>query len=245
MHSICKKSSHGIPLDVKLKACFLELMNEALDRELHDNLKFKHRKFSYGYEDVESVYLTEDEIRKLYKFDFSDDKKHDKKQDQVRDLFVIGCVTRLRFGDYSTLKPENIRGKLIEIFSTEKTGEQITVPLHEYVEDFYKKYNGFPKKMTVQKFNEYLKQVCEKAGLTETGRPQSDPKIPLHNLVSSHTARRSFCTNHYLSGFPAIDLMKISGHRTERAFLKYVKVSKQKVAERLQAHIDMRKMKVV
>jgi integrase len=43
------------------------------------------------------------------------------------------------------------------------------------------------------------------------------------NLLSTHTARRSFATNLFLSGFPAISIMKITGHTTEKSFMKYIK----------------------
>ena len=44
-------------------------------------------------------------------------------------------------------------------------------------------------------------------------------------------------TNYYLQGFPTIDLMKITGHKTEKAFLKYIRVSKLDTAKRLNLHI--------
>lgn len=52
-------------------------------------------------------------------------------------------------------------------------------------------------------------------------------------LISSHTCRRSFCTNMYLSGFPAKELMKISGHKNHAAFMRYVKVDNQQAANRV------------
>ena len=55
-------------------------------------------------------------------------------------------------------------------------------------------------------------------------------------LVSSHTARRSFATNLYKSGFPAISIMQITGHRTETAFLKYIKVTPKEHAKLLALH---------
>jgi integrase len=75
------------------------------------------------------------------------------------------------------------------------------------------------------------------AELNEVGRDSARPKDILADLVSSHTARRSFATNYYLQGFPTIDLMKITGHRTERSFLKYIRVSKLDTAKRLSEHI--------
>ena len=86
---------------------------------------------------------------------------------------------------------------------------------------------------------EYVKSKKQAllAEFTELGRISARPKNILADLVSSHTARRSFATNYYLQGFPTIDLMKITGHRTERSFLKYIRVSKLDTAKRLSAHI--------
>ena len=55
-------------------------------------------------------------------------------------------------------------------------------------------------------------------------------------LVSAHTARRSFATNLYKSGFPSISIMAITGHKTESSFLRYIKVSKEEHAKLLMLH---------
>jgi integrase len=52
-------------------------------------------------------------------------------------------------------------------------------------------------------------------------------------MISSHTARRSFCTNEYLKGTPALTIMKVSGHKTESSFLKYIKISSKEHAEKM------------
>ncbi len=56
-----------------------------------------------------------------------------------------------------------------------------------------------------------------------------------YELISSHTCSRSFCTNMYLSGFPAEELMKISGHKSPAAFMRYIKVDNFQAADRLKA----------
>lgn len=53
---------------------------------------------------------------------------------------------------------------------------------------------------------------------------------PKFAWVSSHTARRSFCTNEYLAGTPIDLIMAISGHKTEKAFKKYIKADTIKKA---------------
>jgi hypothetical protein len=55
-------------------------------------------------EDVDACYLTAQEILKLYRYDLSMCSRLEK----VRDLFVFGCYTGLRYSDYSNIKPENI-----------------------------------------------------------------------------------------------------------------------------------------
>jgi hypothetical protein len=40
----------------------------------------------------------------------------------------------------------------------------------------------------------------------------------------------------YLAGIPTLDIMKITGHKTEREFLKYIRVTKEQTAEFLSNH---------
>ncbi len=94
-----------------------------------------------------------------------------------------------------------------------------------------------PKPISNQKFNHYLKIVCLLSGIdsmesrtrTEGGvlKTTSSPKWM---LVSSHTGRRSFCTNMYKRGLPTITIMAISGHTTEKSFLRYIKVTQEEHA---------------
>ena len=52
--------------------------------------------------------------------------------------------------------------------------------------------------------------------------------------VSSHTCRRTFCTLKFLKGMPAQAIMKFSGHKTERNFLKYLKLDAELTAVKYQ-----------
>ena len=106
------------------------------------------------------------------------------------------------------------------------------------------KYDGkLPEKLKNQPFNRAIKKVCKKAkikteetkSITKGGIRQTE-RLKKWKMVSSHTARRSFATNLYKSGFPAISIMAVTGHRTERAFLKYIKVTPEEHAELLQEH---------
>ena len=241
-----KLAPNSIAKDISILKVF---MGEAVDQGYTSNLQFRHSKFSYNEEETDQVYLTEQEIIDLYRFDFSSKKK----LEQVRDLFVFACWVGLRFSDYSTIQPENIvqiEGDYFIKMITQKTKELVIIPCNPIVLDIFNKYkhnaNRLPKSISNQKFNEYIKEVCKIAGedgnnpiksMIEVGRLSTKPKLKLYECLSSHTARRSMASNYYLQGFPTIDLMKITGHKTERAFLKYIRVSKLDTAKRLNAHI--------
>ena len=59
---------------------------------------------------------------------------------------------------------------------------------------------------------------------------------PKYDLVTSHTARRSFATNAFLADVPVLAIMKITGHKTETSFMKYIKMSSKDNAMKLQSH---------
>ena len=231
-----------IAKDVSIVKVF---MAEAVDLKYTTNNEFRHRKFSYSEVDTDAVFLNEKELEILYKHDFG----YNKKLENVRDLFVFGAWVGLRFSDFSNIKEENIvdikdaqneTQTYIKII-TQKTNDLIYIPCHEIVLEIFEKYkhnkNRLPKTISNQKFNEYIKDVCHIAGLTEKGRLADNPELELWQCVASHTARRSAATNYYLQGFPVIDLMKITGHKTEKSFMKYIKISKLDAAKRLSVHM--------
>jgi len=214
-----------------------------MDLGLTNNMQFKHKKFTVQEEETDAIYLTEHEISTLYKIDLSKNKK----LERVRDLFVFGCYVGLRYSDYSTIKPDNIikiAGEDFIKLITTKTKELVIIPCNPIVLEILQKYkdnyNSLPRAYSNQKFNDYIKEVCELAELKETGRLSTDAKKPLFECVTSHTARRSFATNLYLDGYPTIEIMKITGHKTEKSFMKYIKVSKLDAAKRLSAHMKKR-----
>jgi len=232
-----KLSPNTIAKDVRLLKVFL---SEAVDLGYTDNLQFKHKKFSMPGEETDAVYLTDKEIMALYNYDFSGNRK----LDNVRDLFVFGCFVGLRYSDYSEVKPDQIvtiDGDFFIKLITQKTKELVIIPCNPIVLKIFDKYaahaNKLPKSISNQKFNDYVKKVCKEAKLNEKGRLSTNPSKELWECVSSHTARRSFATNYYLEGFPTIDLMKITGHKTEKAFLNYIRVTKLDTAKRLSDHI--------
>jgi len=230
-------SANTVAKDIRILKVF---MAEAIDLGYTNNLQFKNKKFSVVSEETDAVCLTDKEIMRLYYLDLSGNKK----LDQVRDLFVFGCYVGLRYSDFSNIQKDNvvnIEGEYFIKIITAKTGEQVTIPCNPIVLKIFEKYghntNRLPKSISNQKFNDYVKEICKLAGLTETGRLATNPEMELHECVSSHTGRRSMATNLYLEGFPVYHLMKITGHRTEKSLMVYLKVSKLDSAKRLNEHI--------
>ena len=214
-------------------------MAEAVDLNLTSNQEFRKKKFAVTHEETDAVYLSESEIMTLYNHDFTGNKR----LEQVRDLFVFGCWVGLRFSDYNNVRPENIvevMGEKMIRIKTKKTGAVVYVPCNPVVMDIFNRYekspNKLPKSISDVKFNLYIKEACKAAKLTETGRLLNEPDAELWQHVTSHTARRSFATNYYLEGFPTTDLMKITGHRTEKSFSQYIKVTKLDAAKRMAEH---------
>ncbi len=214
-------------------------MSEAVDLGYTNNMAFKHKKFVATRIDTDAVYLNEAEIMAFYQFDFAGNTR----LEAVRDLFVFGCMVGLRYSDYSNVKPQNIievDGEKVIYIRTKKTSEVVYIPCNPVVLDIFSKYqnnpNKLPKALSEQAFNRYIKEAAKAAGLTETGRLLGEPDAALFECIASHTARRSFATNYYLEGFPTIDLMKITGHKTEKSFLRYIKISKLDAAKKMAEH---------
>lgn len=214
-------------------------MGKATERKINTNLAFLSKEFGIPHEDTDQIYLREDEILQLYEQELSGNLE------KSRDLFVAACFTGLRFADLNQIHQDNVieQGTQLRV-KTQKTGEIVNIPLHWIVKELLKKYGGYlPKPFSNQKMNVHLKKIGEKAEFdeqipiakTKGGRRTID-NYKKHELISVHTARRSFATNMYLADVPTISIMKITGHKTERAFLKYIRMSGQENAAKLVNH---------
>jgi site-specific recombinase XerD len=189
-------------------------------------------------EDVDAIYLSWKEISTMYRLDLSDNKI----LEIVRDEFVLGCLTGFRFSDYVDIKPDEIRDGMLYITQT-KTSDRVVVPLRSETEAILQKYNMEMPYVSNPEFNLYIKEIAKLAGFSESikfsykiGNKMVEEVRPKYAWVMSHTCRRSFCTNEFLDGTPITLIMAISGHKTEKAFRKYIK------ADNLQKALMMKKL---
>lgn len=213
------------------------VLKEALEEGIHTNIKFQS--FKALETESNSIALNPTEIDLLYKLDL----KENKRLETVRDMFVLGCHSGLRWSDYTDIKPENIKqgtnGLIIDIIQ-EKTKNQVVIPVNNIILEILTKYNHqLPKPISNQKFNDYLKEVAkmvdslhntETMVITKGGKTKEVTKAR-HELISSHTARRSFATNAFEKGIETKLIRAISGHRTDVSFYSYIKTDATKQAE--------------
>ena len=121
----------------------------------------------------------------------------------------------------------------------------MTIPVHPKVTEILNKRNGmFPYAISDQKYNDYIKTVCELAEITQmvigSKLIETAPESGIFrkvkgtyrkcDLVTSHIGRRSFASNFYGS-IPTSLLINITGHSTETMFLTYIGKSNKDLAK--------------
>lgn len=217
----------------------LKLMLNEAPRELRESAEYDS--FRVFTEEVDNIYLDEKELEAIKNTDFTETPY----LDRTRDWFLLLAWTGCRFSDLEKITKNNIKDGNI-VFRQQKTGTKVYVPLHPIVEEILKKHDyNMPEAISNQRFNEYVKEVAKLAGIegiesitrTEGGVTKTTT-YPKYELVSSHTGRRSFATNMYRRGLPTLMIMSITGHQTEKSFLKYVKITAKEHAEMMKKQWD-------
>ena len=217
-------------------------MNWAEDRELHSNPTF--RKFKAPEEDIEVIFLTINELQILGNFKFKS-----KRLERARDIYCFACYTGLRFSDLTNLKPSNIYEDHLKINVTKTREKDLTIPLIKQAKAILRKYEdtaNYPLPMiSSQKLNEYIKDACEEAKintLVTTTRYSGNKKIEetkfKYELLSLHTARKTFVTNSLVLGLSPFQVKEITGHKSDSSFRKYVHVSNEEKINQLNSAWD-------
>lgn len=196
-----------------------------------------------------TVYLNFEEIEKIRNHQFETDYL-----DNARDWLIISCYTGQRVSDFMRFTTDMIIKEDHRVylkFKQKKTGKAMKIPFIEEARSVLEKRGGqFPRKISSQKYNDYIKEVCKQVGINEMVKGKmrvciiDDPSkatkndyrdveglYPKWQLVSSHIGRRSFATNYYGKKKTA-NLIYITGHKTERMFKAYVKADDDEQAKR-------------
>lgn len=230
----------------RLTTALRTVVREAVNRELVQSPGLLKAKAGTKARSGDKVYLTEAEIKTLF------DMELEGTLARVRDTFLLGCLTGLRFSDFSKIQPENIqpvvhKGKTVEclIVTAQKTGTKTVLPIvNPMLRAILERHgNKAPKAMSGQNLNIYIKELCQKAGFTDTieisefkGGSQIKKVVQKWEVISSHTARRTFATMAYKSGMPVGDIMRFTGHSTTASFMKYIRITTEEAAVYLAEH---------
>jgi len=207
---------------------------------------FTKRIYFQKEDEVDSVYLTEKEISRIYKLDLSADQK----LDNIKDAFLLGLFTGMRFSDYGKrLDISNFKNGFIKI-TTQKTNQRIVVPVHRVVSEIIKKRNGnLPSKVSLHEFNLGIRTICMICDIDEMvygklfDSVAKRKKVGMYKkwqLISSHCCRKAFCTIHY--GKLSNEAMaSILGWSSDTMVRHYNKTSKMEYAEQLNSFWENQK----
>ena len=183
--------------------------------------------------EVDNIALSESEIDELERLNLSDNKR----LEQVRDLFLVACYTGQRFSDLNKINQSNIIDDEYIAIRQQKTNEQLTLPLLKVVKTILVKYSYKLPKISNVKFNEYIKEVAK---LCETLNKQynGDNKKVRWQMISSHTARRTFVTLNYGKGVD-LDTLKLgTGHKQTKTLQTYIKMNDKQKADLLRSKLE-------
>ena len=206
-------------------------LNDAYKRGVNKHLMYKG--FKVIQKETDAIYLTENEIDKIYNLDLTDNKR----LERVRDLFIVECNTGVRFEDLMHIEKENVLKASIRI-KVRKTGKILNTLLLPDTKAILKKYDFQLPKISNTNYNIYIKEIGKLARIDEAithNTYKSGKEISIKRrkfeLITSHTSRRSFATNMYLRGYSPVMIMSITGHKKESTFLKYIRITNEEAVK--------------
>ncbi|WP_243473058.1 phage integrase SAM-like domain-containing protein [Winogradskyella sp. MH6] len=172
------------------------------------------------------IYLSELELINIKDLELSSEALQN-----ARKWLLLGCNIGQRGGDLLNLTENNFitrNGYDVIELKQQKTGKNITIPVLPTTKEIIE--TGLPYKISIQKFNKYIKDICKLAEinaevegklLDKESKRKKQGFYPKHKLITSHICRRSFATNNY-GKLPTALIMQITGHSTEKMFLNYI-----------------------
>lgn len=229
---------------------------------------WKDKKFKGCRIEVDSIYLTREDLDKLMSVDLS---SFSPQYAQVRDVFMVGVWTAQRISDYNHIDKSSFSTLTRNIIREEpdpkhphktrvwvekqeitylnivqkKTGARVAIPCNTSLKSILSHYDYQLPHLGDHLFNRLIKEIARMAGLTDTveivstkGGVRKKVKYEKWQLVHSHTARRTGATLMYLAGVDLYDIMKITGHSTPSMLKKYIKADCLEVVEKLSDRYD-------
>jgi integrase len=213
----------------KLISIIKTFMNWSFERGYHNNIEFK--KLKRIENEIEVIFLEKDELFKLYKHDFENERLN-----KSRDFFCFGCFTGLRHSDINNIDQANIYDDFIQLTLIKTKTINHRVELNIFSKAILEKYKGtiyepLPK-ISSQKLNKNIQDCCEIIKLDNDvtitrhiGSKRITKTFKKYELISSHIARKTFVTNSLLFGMNERVLREMTHHKDEKSFKRYVDIS--------------------
>lgn len=181
------------------------------------------------------IFLDEHELEQLETYEIPENKKY---LERVRDVFLFCCYSSLRYSDVYNLKRSDIQNNKM-LITTIKTHDDLAIELNKTTTALLKKYADcdFPDNkalpvITNQKMNDYLKELCELAGIDTPisevfykGGVRHEITTPKYALMSTHAGRRTFICKALSMNIPPEVVMKWTGHCDYKAMKPYIAVA--------------------
>ncbi len=181
-------------------------------------------------EEVDNIYCDFEDIKGFIDLELDDQEEKD-----VRSIFVFNCFFGQRYGDIFELNKSKFtrtpNNRIVFVTRQAKTTKRVNFTLDKNAQHVLEEHNFQLPKITDVKFNKIIKRLAQRVPsmhrmfeVTETrGKTTSSNFYKKHQLISSHTMRRSFCTNFYKSQVSIQVIMAISGHTEEKTLRLYIK----------------------
>lgn len=153
--------------------------------------------------------------------------------EKVRKLFVLQCSTGLRYSDMVKIRKSHVRKDTIHLNST-KTRQKLQIPLNANSKKVLEAcdYNTSSISMSNQKYNDYIKELCEEVGIDKEimkisyrGNKEVEEPLKKYEIMSSHHGRRFFITQNLINGIRPEVIMSMTGHVDFRSFKKYIAIT--------------------
>lgn len=183
-----------------------------------------HIKFKLPSDNHSTFALTFNEIKLLANSSLSDPKEQ-----LILDAFVFACFTGLRFSDLKNFSKKFIQENIATIIQqkTGKTAQIVIIDPAKKILDKYSKDKPF-ESLNQQVALRTLKSIAKKLNLNREikldyfiGKEYKTEIKPLYEVISFHTARRSFVTLLASLNINPELIKAITGHRAQKEYEKY------------------------
>jgi integrase len=253
-----KKRQYALNSIGKTVKVIKTVMRCAEEEGYHNNHSYMAHSFKAPKADADAIYLTKEDLDKINALDLS---KECWGMQVARDIFMIGVWTAQRVSDYNNIRKEDVKTETIRSWDEDgnlserqvrtihvvqqKTGKKVVIPCNKALRDILDKYPDELPHISEQKLNLYLKELGKKAELNEMvdirstkgGEMKVEP-VAKHDLIHTHTARRTGATLMYLSGMNVYDICKITGHSNIKTLERYIKANELETVKKITEAYD-------